>query len=300
MVPGVSPIVVIAYDMLGRVPAPSPVPLVAGTRVPNVSLQVPGLVVVMRNQPVVASPFGLPEPLSTADVVVTDVAADRRRRRRRGERHARRAEHQRDRRHTAATAHVVPRPPRLCPKLTTSAVQTNTRIRSRTRRVVAGDRLRAMVAALPARFARALRALCVRVRARFGGLPPEGHRGALPARQRAARRPPGDFEGRQGRAGGAVRRRRRSRSAGPLGHGAPRRAPVLDRRRDVGKPARTIEQWKARYGHDWRAATGADYTLYAVEVPAGRILEEIDDAALRMSRLEPSRKRSRPASGRGC
>ncbi len=54
---------------------PSPVPLVAGTRVPKMSLQVPGLVVLMRNQPVVASPFGLPEPLSTADVVMTDVAA---------------------------------------------------------------------------------------------------------------------------------------------------------------------------------------------------------------------------------
>ena len=51
-------------------------PLVAGTRVPNVSLQVTGFVVETRNQPVVASPFGLPEPLSAADVLVTDVAAD--------------------------------------------------------------------------------------------------------------------------------------------------------------------------------------------------------------------------------
>src|ERR1051325_9139466 len=58
------------------VPVPSPVPLVAGTRVPNVSLQVPGLVVLMRNQPVVASPFGLPEPFRTADVVITLVAGD--------------------------------------------------------------------------------------------------------------------------------------------------------------------------------------------------------------------------------
>jgi len=65
-----------------------------------------------------------------------------------------------------------------------------------------------------------------------------------------------------------------------------------------GKPPRTIEQWEAQYGHDGRAATGADYTLYAVEVPAGRILDEIDDAALRMSRLDPTesdltRERSR-------
>ena len=58
------------------VPDPSPVPLVAGTRVPNVSLHVPGLVVEIRNKPVVASPFGLPVPLSAADVDVTDVAAD--------------------------------------------------------------------------------------------------------------------------------------------------------------------------------------------------------------------------------
>ena len=57
------------------VPVPSAVPLVAGTRVPNVSLQVPGLVVAMRNQPVVASPFGLPDPLSAADVVVMLLAA---------------------------------------------------------------------------------------------------------------------------------------------------------------------------------------------------------------------------------
>ncbi len=50
-------------------------PLVAGTRVPNVSLHVPGLVVAIRNQPVVASPFGTPEPLSSADVVVMLLAA---------------------------------------------------------------------------------------------------------------------------------------------------------------------------------------------------------------------------------
>ena len=58
------------------VPAPSDVPAVAGTRVPNVSLHVPGFTVLMRYQPVVISPFGLPEPLSNADVDVTLVAAE--------------------------------------------------------------------------------------------------------------------------------------------------------------------------------------------------------------------------------
>ena len=73
--PGVSPIVVIWYDWL-VVPDPRPVPLVAGTRVPNVSLHVTGFVVEIRNNPVVASPFGLPEPFRAADVLVTAEAAD--------------------------------------------------------------------------------------------------------------------------------------------------------------------------------------------------------------------------------
>ena len=51
-------------------------PLAAGTRVPNTSSQVPGFVELMRNQPVVCSPLGLPAPLSTADDVVIDVAAE--------------------------------------------------------------------------------------------------------------------------------------------------------------------------------------------------------------------------------
>ncbi|MCZ7685279.1 MAG: hypothetical protein M5U28_43485 [Sandaracinaceae bacterium] len=38
------------------------------------SLQVPGLVALMRNQPVVASPPGVPVPFSTADEVVMLVA----------------------------------------------------------------------------------------------------------------------------------------------------------------------------------------------------------------------------------
>jgi hypothetical protein len=43
-VPGARPIAVIEYAML-TLPDPMPVPAVEGTRVPNVSLQVPGLVV---------------------------------------------------------------------------------------------------------------------------------------------------------------------------------------------------------------------------------------------------------------
>jgi hypothetical protein len=41
-----------------------------GTRVPNVSLQVPGLTVSMRNQPEVASPLGFAAPFRVAPVVV--------------------------------------------------------------------------------------------------------------------------------------------------------------------------------------------------------------------------------------
>jgi hypothetical protein len=39
-------------------------------------LQVPGFVVLMRYQPVVSSPLGVPVPLSNAEVVVIDVAAE--------------------------------------------------------------------------------------------------------------------------------------------------------------------------------------------------------------------------------
>ena len=42
---------------------------------PNVSLQVPGVAVAMRNQPVDDAPFGFPEPLSVAVLLVIDVAA---------------------------------------------------------------------------------------------------------------------------------------------------------------------------------------------------------------------------------
>jgi zinc protease len=55
----------------------------------------------------------------------------------------------------------------------------------------------------------------------------------------------------------------------------------------AGKPARTIEQLVAQYGRDFHASTAPDYTVYGVEVPAGRIMDEIDDAASRMSHLAP-------------
>jgi predicted Zn-dependent peptidase len=51
------------------------------------------------------------------------------------------------------------------------------------------------------------------------------------------------------------------------------------------KPARTRQQLEQRYGQAFLSATGADFTLYAVEVPAGLITDEIDDVGLRMSRL---------------
>jgi hypothetical protein len=60
----------------GTLPEPRSVPLLDGTRTPNESLQVPGFVELIRNHPVVGSPLGLPAPLSTAEVVVIDVAGD--------------------------------------------------------------------------------------------------------------------------------------------------------------------------------------------------------------------------------
>src|SRR5690349_16163008 len=57
------------------VPAPSVVPPLAGARVPNVSLHVPGFVLAYRNQPVAASPRGFALPLSVAPVLVTEDAA---------------------------------------------------------------------------------------------------------------------------------------------------------------------------------------------------------------------------------
>ena len=54
-------------------PAPSAEPATPGTRVPKVSLHVTGLVVAIRNQPVVDEPLGLAVPLSVAVVVVTPV-----------------------------------------------------------------------------------------------------------------------------------------------------------------------------------------------------------------------------------
>jgi predicted Zn-dependent peptidase len=65
-----------------------------------------------------------------------------------------------------------------------------------------------------------------------------------------------------------------------------------------GKPARTTAQLEAQYGTDFQARTTGDYTLYGVAVPAAQIMDELDDAALRMSSLTPtdtdlSRERSR-------
>ena len=55
-------------------PEPSAEPPLAGARVPKVSLQLPGLVVEYRNQPVVVAAPGLTEPFSVADEPVTLVA----------------------------------------------------------------------------------------------------------------------------------------------------------------------------------------------------------------------------------
>jgi hypothetical protein len=77
VVVGARPATVWVYAT-GAAPDPSGASLDAddGTRTPNVSLHAPGSVVAYRNHPVVASPFGTPAPLSTADCAVTDVAAD--------------------------------------------------------------------------------------------------------------------------------------------------------------------------------------------------------------------------------
>jgi hypothetical protein len=55
-----------------------------------------------------------------------------------------------------------------------------------------------------------------------------------------------------------------------------------------GRPSRTFEQLAARYGRNFHASTAADHTVYGVEVPAERIMEEMDDAAARMSHLDPT------------
>ena len=49
-------------------------PPAAGARVPNASLQLPGLTVSYRNQPVVASPPGFADPFNWAVVPVSSVA----------------------------------------------------------------------------------------------------------------------------------------------------------------------------------------------------------------------------------
>ncbi len=54
----------------GEVPEPNEDPPLDGARVPNVSLQVPGLTVAYLNQPVVAAPPGLADPFKVAAVPV--------------------------------------------------------------------------------------------------------------------------------------------------------------------------------------------------------------------------------------
>jgi hypothetical protein len=55
-------------------PEPSAEPPAMGARVPKLSLQVPGLAVEKRNQPVVASPPGIADPFSWPVVPVSTVA----------------------------------------------------------------------------------------------------------------------------------------------------------------------------------------------------------------------------------
>jgi len=73
---GVSPVSIWEYAW-AALPLPTSVPPDAGTRVPNASLQAPGLAVAYRNHAVVCAPRGVELPLSVALVSVTnDVEAD--------------------------------------------------------------------------------------------------------------------------------------------------------------------------------------------------------------------------------
>lgn len=62
----------------GLAPEPNDVSdaLLAGTRVPKLSLHVPGFTVEYRKCPNVGSPFGLAEPFSVAELEVMAVAAE--------------------------------------------------------------------------------------------------------------------------------------------------------------------------------------------------------------------------------
>lgn len=53
------------------IPAPSDVPPLLGVRVPKESSQVPGLLVLYRNQPVVVEASGVAEPWIVAELLVT-------------------------------------------------------------------------------------------------------------------------------------------------------------------------------------------------------------------------------------
>src|SRR5205809_1053134 len=77
MVPGCNEmtVLVLVMKLITVVPAPRLMPPLVGMRVPKVSLQVPGSVVLTRNHAVVAEAVGLPEPLSCALLLVRFVAA---------------------------------------------------------------------------------------------------------------------------------------------------------------------------------------------------------------------------------
>ena len=69
MVPAERPVAA-CENATNDVPAGTAEPPLSGTRVPNESLQVPGLTVPRRNHPVVAAPPGFTEPVRVAEVPV--------------------------------------------------------------------------------------------------------------------------------------------------------------------------------------------------------------------------------------
>jgi hypothetical protein len=73
VVAGFSPVIPCENET-AEFPAPSDDPPAAGARVPNESLQLPGLAVAYRNQPVVAEPPGFADPFNWAVLPVSSVA----------------------------------------------------------------------------------------------------------------------------------------------------------------------------------------------------------------------------------
>ena len=74
VVPALKPVIGRLYGTW-ELPPPSDVPPLLGALVPNESLQLPGWLVLYRNQPVAEVPFGSAEPLRVAALLVTEVAA---------------------------------------------------------------------------------------------------------------------------------------------------------------------------------------------------------------------------------